>query len=74
MTRHFNKGYVCMYVCIETTYMYTGHVSTIYSLLTSFTGELGFVSSVRSEMTLICEAFTHFFSSFTRNLKTFRLF
>ena len=32
--------YVCMYVCIATTYMYTGHVSTIYSLLTSFTGEL----------------------------------
>ena len=57
--------YVCMYVCIATTYMYTGHVSTIYSLLTSFTGELGFVSSVRSEMMtlLICKAFTHFFSS-----------
>ena len=55
--------YVCMYVCIATTYMYTGHVSTIYTLLTSFTGELGFVSSVRSEMTLICKAFTHFFSS-----------
>ena len=53
--------YVCMYVCIETTYMYTGHVSTIYDLLTSFTGELGFVSSVRSEMMLICEAFTHSF-------------
>ena len=40
MTRHSNKGYVCMYVCmyvcIATTYMYTGHdwiVSTIYSLL-----------------------------------------
>ena len=41
--------------------MYTGHVSTIYSLLTSFTGELCFVSSVRSEITLICKAFTHKF-------------